>query len=75
MNIPPITPIIVPLAAAVQQRVLAPAPATMAVTEHPAMPTPRKEPVQSRDKRDREQEDPRRKKQRRARGARADLQA
>jgi hypothetical protein len=75
MNIPPVTPIIVPLAAAVQQRVLSPTPATAAVTEHPPMPVPRKEPVQLRDKRDRDQEQPRRRRSRRTLGVRADLQA
>ncbi|MFY7961025.1 MAG: hypothetical protein ACOVVK_13185 [Elsteraceae bacterium] len=74
MNIPPVTPIIIPLATAVQPRVLAPTPPAAAVTEHPPMPVPHKEPVQLRDKRDRDQEQPRRRR-RRALGNRADLKA
>lgn len=74
MNIPPVTPIIIPLATAIQPRVLAHTPPAAAVTEHPPMPVPRKEPVQLRDKRDREQEQPRRRR-RRALGNRADLKA
>lgn len=75
MNIPPISPIIVPIATAVEPRVIAPVPATMAVTPNPAMPVPRKEAVQPREKRDRDQEQQRRRRPRRILGNRADLKA
>jgi len=72
--IPPISPVFIPVPSAIEPRVIAPAPATLAVTLHPPMPPPRKDGIQQREKREREQEQPRRRK-RGARGARADLKA
>jgi len=79
MIIPPISsfsPITAPVASALEPRVVAPVPATLAVTQHPAMPVPKKEQPQPRQKRDRDQEQqPRGRRPRRALGNRADLQA